>query len=873
MPNWVKRLRRRARAFFRSDVLDDELREEIRLHVALETEDLMRTQGLSREEAHRRAMIAFGGVGKYREAQRDARGVRWVEQLLQDLRYAGRGLRKTPGFTLTVILVLALGVGSNSAMFSLVDRLFFREPSGIVDPASVVTATEVIDEGGYAPSMPVTRVDAVRNSVQGMATVALEAPLYQGIDRQTGPRVFRVTANYFPMLGVRMAWGRSFAADEAADSIPVAVVSYRYWQRTLNGDSAVIGRSIELVDKRYTVIGVVSPDFTGTTIEATDIWLPLSPLAGGGLIMRLAPGVTPQRAEAAMTVAIRRTLPAKLPKTFHPPSIRTSPLVFGRYNYGGPNPQLQIIVRVAGVAAIILLVAIANVATLLLMRATRRRREIAVRLAIGVSRSRLVRQLFVEGALLSLAAGTAALVAGVWGGAIARARFMSFYRLTYPLLEWRFIAFTLGLAIAAGLIASLVPAIQASAPDLTQSLKVGARGRYRHSWFRGSLVVAQAALSVILVVGAGLFVQSLRNIHSVPLGIDVDRIMYAGASFGQFDSTRTYIPVMQREAERLAAAPGVQGSAVSAMPPLRGEMFNRFFRPGGDTLILHVEGKRAGPAGNAVGPGYFKTVGIHLLDGRDFTSADTRGAPPVMIVSQTMARLVWPRQRAVGQCLIMALPTKPCTEVVGVVSDANLWSIKPEPSIDFYQPIEQAPLFGGLTIVIRADAATRRSIIPTLHHDLSAVLPSATSLQVEDLRTSLDPSYAQWNEGAAVFSAMGLLALVVAAIGMYSITGYSVSQRIHEMGVRVALGARRAQIMGPVVWGGVRLALVGVVLGIGASLALGRLVASLLYDTSPRDPVAIAAAALILLLAAVAASFFPARRAARVDPVIALRAE
>ncbi|MGH7689173.1 MAG: ABC transporter permease, partial [Gemmatimonadaceae bacterium] len=685
MRTWYNRVARRLRALMHGDRLDAELTDEIRQHVELETEDLMRTRGLSRGEAHRQAMIGFGGVQRYREAQRDSRGVRWIEQLAQDVKYAVRGLRKTPGFTITVILVLALGVGANASMYTLVDRLFFREPSGIVDPASVVTAYEAI-EGGFVPSMQPAALDAVQHSVRGMATVALMAPVFRGIDRATGPRVYRVTDQYFPLLGVRMVRGRSFTVDEAADSIPVAVVSYRYWQRAMNGDSAVLGHSVELAKQRYTVIGVASPDFTGTTIEATDVWLPLSPKAGGGLIMRPAPGVSRERVEAAMTVALRGTFPPDLAKRFKPPTMRTNSLLYGRQDMANSDPQLEIIVRVAGVAAIILLVAIANVATLLLMRATRRSREIAVRLALGVSRGRLFRQLVVEGALLSAAAGAAALIAGVWGGAVARAQFMSFYRLSYPLLDWRFVVFTLGVAIAAGLIASLAPAVQSSRPDLTQSLKAGARGQHRRSWLRGSLVVVQAAMSVVLVVGAGLFVQSLHSIRSVPHGIDAAQLVVAQVDFDQnMDSVKSYLPSFEQEAARIRPIPGVQGAALSAMAPLMGEMSMPLFRPDGDTLTN--AGKRIGAAANAIGPGFFATVGMRLVDGRDFTPNDLGGGEPVLVVSQTMARTAWPGQRAVGQCLILSRPTNSCAEVVGVVADANLWSTKPEQNTKYYPPI------------------------------------------------------------------------------------------------------------------------------------------------------------------------------------------
>lgn len=793
--------------------------------------------------------------------------------MLQDLRYALRGLRKTPTLTLTVIVVLALGVGANAAMYSLVDRLFFREPSGIVDPENVLTAREVFSTGGYAPEVKTRQVEAIRNDSRGLASIVLESRVYGGV-LADGPIVVRVSDDYFPMLGARLLRGRTFTAAEAADSADVAIVSYRYWQHTMRGDTAVLARSVEIARQRYTVIGVASPGFSGTSLEATDIWLPLSPMAGGEIVLRKRPGVSTDRLDAALTLAIRQSLPANLPTGFKAPRMKATPLMLGRQYLGAANPQLQVIVRVAGVAAIILLVAIANIATLLLMRAERRRREIAVRLALGVSRARLVRQFFVEGALLSLAGATVALVAGVWGAAVARSRFLYYYRVTYPLFDWRFAAFTLGVAITAGVLASLAPAVQATRPDLTKALSGGVReGHLHRSWVRGGLVVTQTALSVVLVVGAALFVRSLQKIHGVVLGIDVDPLLFAEASFNAPDSARAYVSTIEQEAERIAAMPGVQGAALSFMPPLRGEMFTIMFRPNGDTLQLFVGGRRVSPQGDAVGPGYFATVGVHLLDGRDFTSADQNGAQPVMIVSQTMARLAWPNQRAVGQCLVLGRWPELCAEVVGVVSDASMIGILPRPEVNYYEPVGQARFLGSLTITVRGTARARRTVTPMVSQDLSSQLPASTSLQIQDLKSSLDPWYAQWTEGATVLSAMGLLALLVTAIGMYSIIGYSVSQRTHEIGVRVALGARAGQVMRPVIFAGVKLALLGVALGLCVALALGRVVASLLYGTSPRDPVAMIAAASILVIASVAASFVPALRASRVDPVIALRAE
>jgi putative ABC transport system permease protein len=867
-------LRYRLRALFRRNAMERELDEEVGLHLERETEKLV-ARGLSVEEARRSARLAFGPVEATKEATRDARGVRLVEHLVQDLRYAARSLRKTPGFTVTIVLVLALGVGANAAMFTLVDRLFFREPSGITDPTRVLEAFQTTPSG-FMPSMRPALLPSIRRDLHGLAEVAVRRDVYAGLDVATAPRVTRVTSNYFGLLGVRPARGRFFTTIDGADSLPVAVVSDRYWQRDLSGDPNAVGRSIELNRKRYTVIGVAPAAFAGIDLQATDVWLPMAPDAGGTVVLRLANGVTSQRVDAVMTLDAQRGMSAALLafRKQHPfplPTVRTSPLPYGRLHPAMRNPYTETITRVTGVAAIILLIAVANVATLLLMRAARRQREIAIRLALGVSRARLCGQLFAEGAMLAVAGGGAALLLGTWGSAVARARLLPGVRLTYALFDWRLVGFTLTVAVTAGLFASLASALQATRADLTRALKAGAdEGHAWRSWLRSGLIVAQTALSVVLLVGAGLFVQSLRKIRAVPLGIDVGQLMFAKASFDHGDSGKVYLPLMEEEVSRLAAMPGVHGVAVSLMPPMQGETSKMMFRPSGDTVYFNGQSEMTG---NAVGPGYFATVGMRVLDGRDFASTDIATSTPVLVINRAAALAAWPGRRAVGECLVMGRPTNPCATVVGVVTQANLMGVKPDSEPHYYVPVAQQRYQSDFTITLRAPLATRVALVPIVRRDLMARLPSSTTIQVENLAPALARLYIQWQEGADVFVSMGLLALVVAGIGMYSVIGYAVSRRMREMGVRVALGARRPQLMGPLLLGSVRSVLVGIVLGIAAALALGRLVASLLYDTSPRDPAVIVGAAVMLVLAALAAALGPAWRASRVDPASVLRAE
>jgi predicted permease len=384
-------------------------------------------------------------------------------------------------------------------------------------------------------------------------------------------------------------------------------------------------------------------------------------------------------------------------------------------------------------------------------------------------------------------------------------------------------------------------------------------------------VAGQAALSVVLVVGAGLFVQSLRRVHAVSLGVEVKPLTFASVVYSDFDSTGTRLDVLKREAARAASLPGVEGASISVVSPLHGELGWPIRLASGDTVA--IDGYSS-VSGNAVGPGYFAVVGMRLLDGRDFAASDGPGAPKVLVVNQSLAKRLWPGERAIGKCLVVGDKSAPCREVIGVVSDANLWSIKPEAESEHaYVDIDQEPRVQWLALTVRSSPTARSSMVNTLRADLLSELPASAQLTVSQLDESLARDYRPWTLGATVFSAMGLLALLVAGVGIYSTVGYSVAQRIPEIGVRMALGAGQREVMRSVLVDGMRLAAVGVIAGCAWALLAGKLIASLLYDTSPRDVAPMIVAALVLFTAAALAALIPARRAARVDPVIALRAE
>jgi putative ABC transport system permease protein len=511
------------------------------------------------------------------------------------------------------------------------------------------------------------------------------------------------------------------------------------------------------------------------------------------------------------------------------------------------------------------------VANLLSMRANRRRREIAVRQALGVSRWRLYEQVTAESLLLALIGGAAALLLGGWGGALIR-------KLLFPSVNWaggafdvRAVAFVAIASVVAGIIVGTAPAFTGSRIDIISSLRAGSlEGAYRRSTLGSILLVTQTALSIVLLVGAGLFVRSLVKVEGIDLGFDTPTLLFAnlGVSPSQHFGPETQ-PAFERAANALRRVPGVERTALANVPPMGGFSGARLFRPNGDSV---VSGDHDFPSYVSVAPDYFSTVGLRLRQGRFFTDADRKGSQPVMIVNARMASALWPDQPAIGQCLVLSKAGNPCVQVVGIVDDAHRMRIIEDPAKQFYLPIAQN-LYGSPTLIVRADPRRIALVVAETRHQLKLVIPEAQLVGVRSVSEILERELHPWRLGAQLFAMFGVLALVVAAIGVYSVVAYGVSRRTHEMGIRVALGARVVDVISLVVSQGMLIVGIGVVIGIGGALLLGRFVASLLYGVTTRDPVSLAGAIAVLGLCAVAACLVPAWRAARVDPVEALRAE
>jgi predicted permease len=876
---------------------------ELRFHFDARIEELIE-QGASPDEARSRAVAEFGDVDGVRDSLReiDSRVARrrnrgeLLEGLLQDIRYAARSLRRTPAVSITIILTLALGLGANAAMFSLLDTIFLRPPAGVARPNDVrrVWSERKFSNGTqYSPNYDFAEYNAIAKALEPNVDatsyrVSQIRKLGKGENAPTA-LVSSASATYFSVLALKPQLGRFYALDEdhVESAAPVAVISDLFWKRQFaRNPSAALGSQITIDDHKLTIIGIAPPQFNGTELDATEIWVPIATffsaptpgrafwwqdpnVNGFQLMVRLHAAAREaeliQRTTAALrTFGTRRALDTTTAAEFGSIIAARGP--------GTLAAAMQVATRLGGVAIIVLVIACANVVNLLLARAVKRRREIAVRLALGVSRARLMRLLITESMLLAVLAGGVAIVAARWGGALLRQLLMPEVHFVETPLEWRVFGFALTVAIAAGVLAGLIPALQSTSPDLTSALKSGARDGISHrSRLRSALVMCQAALSVMLLVGAALFIRSLHNAKAQDIGFTVGRVLYASVRFDTKDSIRdaTMFARIRALEPRLAAIPGVEGVGYSSMRPKAGFSSANYY-PDVDTT------RSKKPIGfyTAVSPGYFSAIGTKLIKGRSFADDPSASLPLAVIVDESMANTLWPGQSPLGHCVRFENPTAPCATVIGVVQTTLFLSLGERPTPHFYLSIDHPPFneHNEQDIVLRVApkllAGVQKSVADLLRSEYVGAIP-----RVATMTSVMEPEYRPWQLGATLFTLFGGLALLVAGIGIYSTVSYAVTQRTHEFGVRLALGAQAADVVQQVLNEGLRTVAVGVVIGILMTLASGRLVASLLYGVAPTDPAAMILVATILLIIAAAAALVPAWRASRADPVSALRTD
>ena len=877
--------------------------DEIRFHIDSRVAELI-AAGTPAATARDIAAREFGDVTEARAeiARVDHRRLTrerrqgWWETLGQDLAYSVRSLRSQPGFSAVVVLVLALGIGANVTMFGVIDRLLLRPPAFVVEPERVVSVgmsrAATSDRPQLHLSYPIYR--DMRSASEAFEHVAAYSPDDMAFGRGREARELRgmrVSANYFATLGVRPAVGRFFLPEE--DGNPTAprilVLGYGFWLRQFEGDRSAVGRSLTIGEDEFTIIGVAPEGFTGVTNAVIDAWVPLTANVTAEehagwlrsrqaywlrLIGRLRPGVTPERAGAISTSILRSGAIAdgQSPREIATTAPTISLVSVLPRQARANTTDAKVAVLLGAVSLLVLLIACANVANLQLARGIARQREVAVRIALGIDRGRLVRQLVSETVLLALAAGAAAIVITVWGGGIVRRVLFTADMAAARAVDPRLVAYTALAAIIAGLVSGFIPALQASRPAVADALRAGARaGGPARSRIRSALLVVQAALTVVFLVGATLFTRSLQRLQGLPLGMEPHRVLVVSARTSGMRITATETAALYRRLlDAARASAGVQHAALAIGLPFSSSWAEAVTVPGRDSVPLTREG---GPYFNAVTSDFFGTLGMRILRGRGLTDADRVGSARVVVVNQTLADLWWPNEDAIGHCMKVGGDTMPCAQIVGVAENSRRQSLIEDPTVQFFMPMEQGPAWADMRVMFVRPSGDAKRAVESLRRELQTRVPDAPFIEVSRLEELVNPQMRAWRLGATAFGVFGLLAMVVAALGLYSVLAYDVSRRLRELGIRVALGAGRRDI-GQIVMGrAVRVASVGAVAGFAISIAAGPTVAPLLFQTSAREPIAFIAAAGILFGIAVLAAVVPSRRAARVDPIIALRSD
>ena len=828
-----------------------------------------------------------------------------LDSFLQDLTYALRGLRAKPAFTTAIVLTLALGIGANAAMFSLVDRLLFRPPPLLINPDAVhrvygfqtYRGKERIGLGGqYARYVDMSKFTTSFDRTAGFT----ERELAVGVgDAAREMQVGAVSASFFGFFDAPPALGRYFvpSEDSPPDGANVAVASYARWQTEYGGRKEILGSKVQIGSDVYEIIGVSAPGFVGLWpnqppayyipivkfgaaqashggfLKKSDTWWTTYHWGWMDMIARRKPGVTEATANADVTQAFLKSIEAeRAGEPRMPPTklIRPRAQIGSILSERGPNASgfAKVAAWLGGVAVVVLLIACANVANLLFARALRRRREIAVRLALGVSRGRLLSQLLTESVLLALAGGVAGILVAQWSGAGLRLAFLPGAVAQSVIKDQRTLLFAGTAALIAGLLTGLAPILQASRADLTGDLKAGAReGTYQRSRLRAALLLVQGTLSVVLLVGAGLFVRSLTNVRNIRLGFDADPVLIVNLNMRgvTLDSVQQ-VDLRRRLIERARTTPNVESATLQIGIPFWSTWSTGLFVSGIDTVA------RLGRFDlSAVSPDYFTTMGTRILRGRGIQATDLEHSQLVMVVSQAMAKTLWPNEDALGKCVRMNADTMPCRYVVGIAEDIKSHQLSNETEMYYYLPATQFnPNQTGLFVRVRGDAAKSADAV---RRSLQKEMSGASYITTTPLSEVLGQQTRSWRLGASMFTAFGVLALLLAAIGLYSVIAYNVAQRTHEMGVRMALGAQARDVIRLVVKEGIVFGIAGVVIGSAIAFGASKWLAPLLFEESPRDPVVFATVAVALLGVALAASWLPALRASRVEPTKALRYE
>ena len=814
---------------------------------------------------------------------------------LQDLRYAVRLLRRNPLFALTAVLSLAIGIGANTTIFTIANALLFKPPLGVADASRLVDVGrsqdgQGFDNGSYSNYLDIRARNTVFSGIYayrlGPEPMSLRGK--DGAERIYGEMV---STNYFNVLGTPPHIGRLFTSDDSEQpaATPLAVLSHRFWMRRFNGDPAIVGQTLVLNGRPFMVIGVTPEGFHGTTLLTSDLWVPVNMVGelasrlppailtsreSAWLVMgaRLKPGVTVGQAQAELA-NIGRALEQEFPDANRGKGLRvvaSSPVP------GDGAPVAAFMAVLMAIVMLVLAIACANVAGVLLARATTRRREIAVRLAIGAGRGRLIRQMLVESTLLFLIGGSGGLVlARLMTGALLSLLPAVPLPIDVTLaLDGRAVVFTLTLSLVAAILSGLAPAFHASRAEVVGALKSDTQGGPERIWLRHAFVVSQVALSIVLVVAAGLFARALQRASEIDPGFDPHGVELATLDLSLGGYTADTGRVFARELfRRVRETPGVQAAALSAVMPLgdRGIGLGGLAVPG----VEPRNGRRFFDVDwNVITPGYFATMKMALLTGRDFSDADREGTPSVVIVNETAARQWWPRQDALGKTLLQETgrPDAPdavrTLTVVGVARDSKYRNLGEDPRPFVYVPIQQQYMS---RTVIAARSAHGQRLAGQLRALLASMNPNLPIVQALTFDAYSQLGLLPQRIAASVAGSLGLVGVLLAAIGIYGVTAYMVSSRTREIGIRMALGAERASVVRMVLRQGLTLTMIGAAIGLAVAAAASRLLGSLLFGVGATDPLTFIGSTLLFFVVGAAACYVPARRATAIGAMDALR--
>jgi putative ABC transport system permease protein len=874
----------RLRSLFRRRTVESEMEEELQFHRARAIEKY-RKAGMTPDEARRRVRLDFGGLEQVKEDCRDARGVSLLETLVQDLRYGWRTLLKSPGFTAAALFTLALGIGANTAIFSVVYGILLR-PLPFRDASQLVLLNETTPLVGNVSVSYLNFQDwrAQSRTFSEMAAVSGVGFNMSGVGQPENIRGLAVSPNFLSMMGIRPLIGRGFTPDEEkAGTAPVLLLSFALWQSHFGGSPAAISQTIRLDRRTFTIIGVLPPGFRWVercdVMEPAGVWATNNDSAAsrderGDLVVvgRLASGVKFERARTEME-GIAARLASAYPEANDQFGVNLQ-LLRDRFS-GDVRPAVLVLL---GAAIFVLLVACANVANLFLMRGTVRAREMALRLAIGASHGRIVRQVLTESFLVALLGGLAG-IALAMAAIPSMARFLPQETLAGATIQMNMavLLFSAGLVVLSMFVFGLAPALHSTGGDVHSELKEGSKttsagGRNR---LRGLLATTEVALSLVLLVGAGLMMKSLYRLLAVDSGIRAERVLKLEMSLrtAQYEKGEAVIGFWQQTLDRVRALPGVESAAVGTAIPLTDDHWRTDITVEG--MPLPKPGSFPHPDIHVVSPDYEKVLVVRLLNGRSFTDSDRENAPPVAMVNATVAQRLFPGADPVGKRFALGrgegADGHKWITIIGLLADTKMYGLANPARLEIYLPFRQRPP-DGMTLLVKSRQKPA-ALVSAIRMVIASIDREQPVFAIATMQDVVDASIFTKRVTLVLLGLFSGLALVLASIGIYGVVSYSVAQRSREIGIRMALGARRSDVLRLVLAHGGQISVAGLLIGTGASFALTRWIAKLLYSVSALDPATFAAACFVLALISMLACYIPARRAVKLDPLIALRHE